>query len=147
MTRARIVIIGVVLSLSVTTVSFAGQDGGHRSGRAVERSERRPFAVERGNMIQQRGALERRTTFERGLAPRRGIAIDRRIARDRRIAISRAGERRLIHGYYATGALPPGLAKRRRLPPGLQKHLRERGQLPPGLQKRLTSSPFPLLPW
>jgi Ni/Co efflux regulator RcnB len=32
--------------------------------------------------------------------------------------------------------LPPGLAKRDRLPPGLQKHLDERGVLPPGLAKR-----------
>ena len=32
-------------------------------------------------------------------------------------------------------SLPPGLA-RRDLPPGLQKHLDERGSLPPGLAKR-----------
>ncbi len=32
--------------------------------------------------------------------------------------------------------LPPGLAKRQQLPPGLQKHLDERGTLPPGLAKR-----------
>lgn len=33
--------------------------------------------------------------------------------------------------------LPPGLAKRETLPPGLEKHLRERGTLPPGLQKKV----------
>ena len=33
-------------------------------------------------------------------------------------------------------ALPPGLAKRDSLPPGLQKQLTERGTLPPGLAKR-----------
>jgi len=32
--------------------------------------------------------------------------------------------------------LPPGLAKRDSLPPGLQKQLDEKGRLPPGLQKR-----------
>jgi hypothetical protein len=37
--------------------------------------------------------------------------------------------------------LPPGLAKRGDLPPGLQKQLQRKGTLPPGLQKRI--SPFP----
>jgi hypothetical protein len=46
--------------------------------------------------------------------------------------------------YYRTTTvdkhrgLPPGLASRDSLPPGLAKQLRERGRLPPGLQKRLT---------
>lgn len=33
-------------------------------------------------------------------------------------------------------ALPPGLAKRDRLPPGLAKQLKRNGRLPPGLAKR-----------
>lgn len=37
--------------------------------------------------------------------------------------------------------LPPGLAKREELPPGLQKHLERNGTLPPGLQKRLQPLP------
>src|SRR5574341_1561384 len=37
--------------------------------------------------------------------------------------------------------LPPGLAKRERLPPGLQKQLRRNGTLPPGLQKKLEPLP------
>lgn len=37
-----------------------------------------------------------------------------------------------------TKGLPPGLAKRRTLPPGLAKQVEETGSLPPGLQKRLT---------
>ena len=32
--------------------------------------------------------------------------------------------------------LPPGLAKRKSLPPGLQRQLERNGRLPPGLQKR-----------
>lgn len=34
------------------------------------------------------------------------------------------------------GGLPPGLAKRDSLPPGLQRQLDEKGRLPPGLEKR-----------
>ena len=40
--------------------------------------------------------------------------------------------------------LPPGLAKRDELPPGLQKHLEKNGTLPPGLQKRLQPLPLAL---
>ncbi len=34
------------------------------------------------------------------------------------------------------GGLPPGLAKRERLPPGLQRQLVKNGTLPPGISKR-----------
>src|SRR5229473_2627386 len=37
--------------------------------------------------------------------------------------------------------LPPGLAKRDQLPPGLEKQLVRCGTLPPGLQKRLQPCP------
>ncbi|MEJ2526305.1 MAG: hypothetical protein P8Y73_12200, partial [Desulfuromonadales bacterium] len=48
-------------------------------------------------------------------------------------------DRNVIHDYYAyqhqhRKKMPPGLAKRDQLPPGLQKQLVRRGQLPPGLQ-------------
>ncbi|MSO34899.1 MAG: hypothetical protein EXQ50_08055 [Acidobacteria bacterium] len=50
------------------------------------------------------------------------------------------------------GNLPPGLAKRRTLPPGLSRQLRERGTLPPGLRDYYTPVPaawnprFPAIP-
>ncbi len=40
--------------------------------------------------------------------------------------------------------LPPGLAKRDRLPPGLEKQLHAGGTLPPGLQKRIHPLPSDL---
>jgi len=40
--------------------------------------------------------------------------------------------------------LPPGLAKRRRLPPGLERQLYLNGSLPPGLAKRTYSLPLDL---
>jgi hypothetical protein len=42
-------------------------------------------------------------------------------------------------GHYSN--LPPGLAKRDRLPPGLEKQLVVRGTLPPGLQKKMQPCP------
>ncbi|MGB8473001.1 MAG: hypothetical protein WCE61_02815 [Candidatus Acidiferrum sp.] len=37
--------------------------------------------------------------------------------------------------------LPPGLARKDRLPPGLERQLEVRGTLPPGLQKRIQPCP------
>lgn len=75
----------------------------------------------------------------RGHATGRGTS-----AGDRTVAIDRDGDRRIVRDYYRTNGLPPGLAKRQSLPPGLQKQLHERGELPPGLQRRLTAVPSPL---
>ena len=61
------------------------------------------------------------------------------------VVIDREGHVRAIHEYVTSGSLPPGLAKREALPPGLRAQLHERGTLPPGLQKRLVPVPAPLV--
>lgn len=54
-----------------------------------------------------------------------------------------ANSRRVIGDYLRVNRsnLPPGLARRERLPPGLERQLQRNGTLPPGLQKRV--EPFP----
>lgn len=53
-------------------------------------------------------------------------------------------DQQVIRNYYSGGrGLPPGLAKKGKLPPGLAKQLRRNGSLPPGLQKRYGGEPFP----
>ena len=51
-----------------------------------------------------------------------------------------------IRGWYSENEshLPPGLAKKDRLPPGLEKQLVRNGTLPPGLQKRFYPAPVEL---
>ena len=49
--------------------------------------------------------------------------------------------RTVVIEYYDRHGLPPGLAKKRSLPPGLQKQLRERGHLPPGLERHAVLVP------
>ena len=50
---------------------------------------------------------------------------------------------RELHQWYRAhyNNLPPGLAKRDRLPPGLERQLVVRGTLPPGLQKKMQPCP------
>jgi hypothetical protein len=52
-------------------------------------------------------------------------------------------ERQIISDCFVDNrsGLPPGLAKRDRLPPGLERQLRQNGTLPPGLQKRVEPLP------
>ena len=52
-------------------------------------------------------------------------------------------DRDQIRGWYRThySSLPPGLAKRDRLPPGLERQLVVRGTLPLGLQKKMQPCP------
>ncbi len=55
-------------------------------------------------------------------------------------------DRDIIRGWYHAqdGHFPPGLAKKDRLPPGLEKQLERRGTLPPGLQKKIRPCPVEL---
>ena len=55
-------------------------------------------------------------------------------------------DREVIRDWYRErgGSLPPGLAKKDRLPPGLEKQLERRGTLPPGLQKKIEPIPVDL---
>ena len=52
----------------------------------------------------------------------------------------------VMHGWYQShrGNLPPGLAKKDRLPPGLERQLELRGTLPPGLRGRIYVVPVDL---
>lgn len=49
----------------------------------------------------------------------------------------------LVKDYFRDNrsGLPPGLAKRETLPPGLERQLRKNGKLPPGLQKKVQHFP------
>ena len=57
-------------------------------------------------------------------------------------------EIRTIRDWFASPTnlkgLPPGLAKKESLPPGLQKQLQRNGSLPPGLEKKLQPLPHDL---
>jgi hypothetical protein len=68
------------------------------------------------------------------------------------VVVDRDGHSRVVREYVTRGNLPPGLAKRRTLPPGLRQQLHEKGALPPGLREYYTPVPaewntrFPAIP-
>jgi Ni/Co efflux regulator RcnB len=55
-------------------------------------------------------------------------------------------DRDQIRGWYHEHGdhLPPGLAKREQLPPGLERQLQVRGTLPPGLRRAMMPCPVDL---
>ena len=65
---------------------------------------------------------------------------------DRHDAYRYSYHQEAIRGWYTErgGHLPPGLAKKDRLPPGLEKQLVRNGTLPPGLEKRFYPVPVEL---
>ena len=75
----------------------------------------------------------------------KGKKADKKSGQPEAIVVDRDGHIRVIREYARGGSLPPGLAKRESLPPGLRQQLRERGALPPGLQRRLVPVPAPLV--
>jgi hypothetical protein len=58
----------------------------------------------------------------------------------RAVVLFSDSDRGKIRNYYRNvkkgKRIPPGLAKKQELPPGLQKHIERNGKLPPGLEGR-----------
>ena len=113
------------LSLAPTSGAAAAQGRGRGQANKVEKAEKKHEKAEKKDEKKD----------------------EKRDRRDdqREIAVDRDAHVRVIHDYARGGSLPPGLAKRRALPPGLRAQLHERGELPPGLQKRLVAVPRPLI--
>jgi len=78
-----------------------------------------------------------------GLAQGRGKGHGKHGEHDGQGEYYKDRDRETIREWYGghQSNLPPGLAKRDQLPPGLEKQLVRRGTLPPGLQKRLQPCP------
>src|SRR5215831_12463005 len=59
----------------------------------------------------------------------------------------RDSDRDVMRHWYVEheSHLPPGLAKKDRLPPGLEKQLVVRGHLPPGLEKKIEPAPVEIV--
>ena len=130
MKRTASFVVVLVLGAALAAPSAATTDGqgrGHARGQAAKSNKAAKKDHEQG--------------AKPGKAAKRS---DRDKDRDVDVAvIDRDGHARVIREYRGTAALPPGLAKRRSLPPGLRRQLVERGTLPPGLQRYFVAVPDP----
>ena len=107
-----------------------------------------PSAVALGSPAQGRGQAAKPEKSKQkppkaAKATKKADKADKDKGKDVVVVVDRDGHTRVIRDYRTAG-LPPGLAKRESLPPGLRKQLRERGELPPGLQRHLVVVPDPL---
>jgi hypothetical protein len=86
------------------------------------------------------GMLVASATAKQGKGQGKGKGHDKH-ATKAAVVVFAPADRSFVTNYYRTNGLPPGLAKKSDLPPGLEKQLRRNGRLPPGLEKKLV--PFP----
>jgi hypothetical protein len=78
--------------------------------------------------------------------PRSVLPLDDRRSREDEPREFSDRDRQVILGCFSDGGrkgkgLPPGLAKKDRLPPGLERQVQRNGTLPPGLQKKVQPLP------
>jgi hypothetical protein len=117
-----------VLSLALSTTISVAQNDDH--GRGHEKHDRDDRDDDRGH------GYGHDHDNGRGHDRERGHDHDRYSDHDRNAA------RGWYHDHYSH--LPPGLAKRDRLPPGLERQLVVRGFLPVGLRRQMRPCPHEL---
>ena len=99
-------------------------------GRGQEKKVEKAAKPDKAEKADKTAKADKDTGKHKGAVPPQVVVVDR------------DGHTRVIRDYAHAG-LPPGLAKRQSLPPGLRQQLHENGELPPGLEKRWVAVPQP----
>jgi hypothetical protein len=136
-----IVVVAILgAALAVPALAGQGQQGSRGQGQGSGGGKgKRPEA---GQEAEEREKAKGKSKEERAKAQKEEEERERAAAEGR--ALGKDQEKK-IRDWFANPSnqqgLPPGLAKREQLPPGLQRHLERNGTLPPGLQKRIQPLP------
>lgn len=135
-------VLALALSPPAATAQGKSKDKGKGKPAAAGKPETPGKSAEKGKA---KGKPDQAMAAQHAEDEELGEEHEREAARGR--AFGRE-HRRTIREFFGNQAnlqgLPPGLAKREELPPGLQRHLERNGVLPPGLQKRLQPLPTSL---
>jgi hypothetical protein len=125
-------ILFVAVALALSPAAAAAQGKGQGGGKG---GHQKPAETRGGKAEKDKTAADAKQKAEEA-------------ERERQAAEGRAfgkDHEKKIRGWFANPqnlqGLPPGLAKREELPPGLQRQLQRNGTLPPGLQKRIQPLP------
>ncbi|MFQ5777418.1 MAG: hypothetical protein ACE5IP_05375 [Terriglobia bacterium] len=124
-----VVVVSLALALSLPVAAAQGR------GKGKGKSGTRGASAEKSGRTKSRTRAAEKS--KKGEEEReRHAAQGRAIGKDQEKKIREwFGHKKNLEG------LPPGLAKRDELPPGLERHLEKNGTLPPGLQKRIQPLP------
>jgi len=141
-------IVWILVALVALALSLPAAAQGQGQGKDKPKGKP-PAAEEKGGQKSEVAKGKGTAKAEEAKArPRTRREIEAEQEHERQAAQGRAfgkDHERTIRDFFGNQqnlqGLPPGLAKRDQLPPGLQRHLERNGTLPPGLQKRL--QPFP----
>lgn len=134
----------LALAISLPAVAAQGKPGkpeGQGQSQGKGQAKAKPAGKEKGEEKAEEGKAKAKSKkeIEEEQEHERQAAQGRAFGKQHEKAIREwFGDKKNLAG------LPPGLAKREELPPGLQKHLERDGTLPPGLQKRLEPLPTSL---
>ncbi len=127
-----VLLTAVALALSLPALAAQGQSQGKsKAGEKAKGSEGADKGKEK-----QKSKAEQDREREQEQEHERQAAQGRAFGKEHEHKI-----REFFSNHHNLEGLPPGLAKREELPPGLQRHLERDGVLPPGLQKRLEPLP------
>lgn len=132
----QVAVLALAFSLAVAAAQGQGQAQGKKQGGAQAKAK--PEAKEKGVQKAEEGKAKAKSKKEMEAEEEheREAAQGRAFGKDHEKTIRDwFGNKKNLEG------LPPGLAKREELPPGLQRYLERNGTLPPGLQKRLQPLP------
>ncbi|MBI2956597.1 MAG: hypothetical protein HYY26_04720 [Acidobacteria bacterium] len=141
--RRMVWVLVAFLTLALSVPAFAqgkGQGGGKgKPPEAGKQGERGKSESERGEAKEEKTKKEKE---EKAKKEKEEKEREEQAAKGR--AFGKDQEKK-IRDWFGNQqnleGLPPGLAKREELPPGLQRHLERNGTLPPGLQKRIQPMP------
>jgi len=125
----------VIVSAALAVPSLAAQGQGHGGGQGQGGDKGKS-----GQQTEEKG--KDKSKAEEAKAKKEEDEREREAAQGR--AIGKDQEKK-IRDWFSNPSnqqgLPPGLAKREQLPPGLQRHPERNGTLPPGLQKKIQPLP------
>lgn len=130
------IILSLALVAGASASAFASADGLQGRGQAAKQQKQQK---------QQKAQKAQKPSQERkAQKQQKAKGAQKKAERRDGPVFDRDAHQRVIREYGRRGSLPPGLAKREALPPGLRRQLRERGTLPPGLQRHLIDVPADL---